>query len=56
MTLNNVTIFKDIKETDAPFYRDANVILERIKNGASKDLVKRIRQEKDKAERNELKK
>lgn len=56
MTLNNVTIFKDIKETDAPFYRDVAVILERIKNGASKDLVKRIRQEKDKIERNELKK
>lgn len=56
MSLNNITIFKDIKETDAPFHRDALFILERIKNGSSKDLVKRIRTEKDKTERNELKK
>jgi len=51
-----VTIFKDIKDTDAPFHRDVSVILKRIKDGASKDLVKRIRTEKNKTERNELKK
>ena len=51
-----VTIFKDIKDTDAPFHRDVSVILSRIKDGASKDLVKRIRTEKNKTERNELKK
>lgn len=56
MSLNNITIFKDIKETDAPFHRDVLVILERIKNGSSKDLVKRIRTEKNKNDRNELKK
>ncbi len=53
---HNVTIFKNIKETSTPFHRDAAVILARIKEGASKDLVKKIRAEKRKAERNELKK
>lgn len=53
---HTVTIFKNIKETETPFYRDVAVVLERIKNGASKELVKRIRTEGDKTERNELKK
>lgn len=53
---NIVTIFKNIKETSTPFHRDATVILSRIKDGTSKDLVKKIRSEKRKAERNELKK
>tara|TARA_R110000803_G_scaffold56959_3_gene114677 strand:+ start:14098 stop:16521 length:2424 start_codon:yes stop_codon:yes gene_type:complete len=52
----NVTIFKNIKETEAPFHRDVAVVLNRIKEGATKDLVKRIRKETDKSERNELKK
>ena len=51
-----ITIFRNIKTTDAPFYREVEGIIERIKNGASKELVKRIRLEKRKAERNELKK
>lgn len=55
-TQHPVTIFKNIKDTDAPFYRDVRVILERIKEGATKELVKKIRIEKDKGERNELKK
>ena len=53
---STITIFKNIKETDAPFYRDVTVALDRIKNGSSKDIIKRIRQCKDKSERNELKK
>jgi hypothetical protein len=53
---STVTIFKNIKETDAPFHREVEHILERIKNGTSKDLVKRIRTEQKKSERNELKK
>jgi len=53
---SNITIFKNIKETDAPFHRNVEHILERIKNGASKELVKRIRKEQRKSERNELKK
>ena len=51
-----VTIFKNIRETDTPFFRDVNKILDRIKEGATKEVVKRIRAEKGKAERNEIKK
>lgn len=58
MTSNeqNITIFKNIKETDTPFYRPIDTILSRIKDGSSKELVKKIRAEKNKSERNELKK
>ena len=54
----NVTIFKSIKDTDTPFFRDIRQILLRIKDGSetTKDLVKRIRLEKRKPERQELKK
>jgi len=51
-----VTIFQSIKDTSTPFYRNVGVILGRIKSGASKELVKKIRAEKRKPERNELKK
>ena len=51
-----VTIFKNIKETDTPFFREVDTIIERIKKGASKDLVKKIRKEQDKGIRNSLKK
>lgn len=54
--VHQVTIFQSIKDTSAPFYRNVGVILGRIKSGASKELVKKIRAEKRKAERNELKK
>ena len=50
-----ITIFKDIKVTSQPFYRDVHVILKRIQEGASKDLVKKIRAEKNKEARNLLK-
>ena len=53
---STITIFKNIKETDTPFYRDVTVALDRIKDGSTKDIIKRIRQCKDKGERNELKK
>ena len=56
MDSKNVTIFKNIKETATPFHREVSVVLQRIKDGASKELVKGIRQEKDKSARNELKK
>jgi len=52
----NVTIFKNIKETSTPFHREVSKILERIQQGASKEVVKKIRLEKRKNERNELKK
>tara|TARA_R100001460_G_scaffold65034_1_gene105377 strand:- start:47191 stop:49572 length:2382 start_codon:yes stop_codon:yes gene_type:complete len=50
-----ITIFRNIKDTDQPFYKDINYILHRIRDGASKDLIKKIRSEKDKTRRNELK-
>ena len=53
---NTVTIFKNINETKAPFFRDVTTILERIQKGASKKLVLSIRKEDDKGKRNELKK
>jgi hypothetical protein len=53
---SNVTIFQNIRDTDTPFFRPVNKILERIKSGATKELVKKIRTESNKAERNELKK
>jgi len=54
----DVTIFKSIRDTDTPFHRDVRLILNRIKEGteSTKDLVKRIRLEKRKPERQELKK
>jgi len=52
----NVTIFKNIRETSTPFHKNVMIILERIKEGANKDLVKSIRGEKNKSDRNELKK
>ena len=50
-----ITIFKDIKDTSQPFYREIEVVLKRIREGASKDLVKKIRAEKNKENRNLLK-
>ena len=50
-----ITIFKDIKDTSQPFYRDVSTIIERIKEGASQDIVRSIRAEKDKSKRNQLK-
>ena len=51
-----VTIFKNIRDTETPFHRSVAFVLTRIKEGASKDLVTRIRKENDKALRNEIKK
>ena len=53
---HQVTIFQSIKDTSTPHYRNVGVILGRIKSGSSKDLIKKIRTEKNKLERNELKK
>jgi hypothetical protein len=51
-----VTVFRSIIDTSTPFIRDVQVVLDRIKDGKSKDLVKAIRKEKDKSKRNEIKK
>jgi hypothetical protein len=53
---STVTLFRNIVETATPFHRPVDVVLQRIKEGATKDLVKRIRSERNKTERNELKK
>ena len=50
-----ITIFKDIKDTSQPFYRDVGIIIERIREGASQEIVRAIRSEKDKEKRNQLK-
>ena len=51
-----ITIFRNIKETSAPFFRDIDFVFDRIKNGKYKDLIGQIRTESDKTKRNELKK
>lgn len=53
---STVTLFRNIVDTATPFHRPVDVVLQRIKEGATKDLVKRIRAERNKTERNELKK
>lgn len=52
---NIVTIFRNLKETDTPFHKNVLSVLERIKNGDSKELVQSIRSEKNKDQRNLLK-
>ena len=42
-----ITIFKDIKETSQPFYRNVEIIIKRIREGSSKDLIKKIRSERN---------
>ena len=39
MEESNITIFRNIKDTSTPFYRDLKSILERIKEGTSKELI-----------------
>ena len=56
MSQHTITIFRSILDTSAPFFRDVSVVIDRIKEGKSKDLVKKIRSEKDKSKRNEIKK
>jgi hypothetical protein len=52
----NVTIYKNINQTNAGYVRDINFILSRIKECKSIDLLNLIRNESDKSKRNELKK
>jgi hypothetical protein len=51
-----ITIFRNIMETATPFHKGVDVVMNRIKEGKSKKLVQLIRKEKNKSERNELKK
>lgn len=50
-----ITIFKDIKDTSQPFYKDVSIIIKRIQEGSSQEIVRAIRLEKDKEKRNQLK-
>jgi len=50
-----VTIFKSVKDTSVPFYRDVDFVLNRIKEGSSRELIEKIRKEKDKELRNKIK-
>ncbi len=53
-----ITLFRDLKQTDKPFYLPVEKVLDRIKNGSSKELCDKIRQYEgpdNKAKRNELK-
>ena len=51
-----VTIFKNIQEINTPFYKNVDVIFDRIKNGNSKELIEGVRNEQDSSLRNDLKK
>jgi len=51
-----LTIFKNIKSTSTGFDRTPGFIFDRIRNGASKELIEEIRSKETKTEKNELKK
>jgi hypothetical protein len=46
--MSQVTIFHSIKDTTAPFHRDIDMILYRIKEGKSREVINAIRKEKNK--------
>jgi len=50
-----VTIFKNITSTEAPYYRNVEDIVNRIKVGKTKALIEAIRSKSTKSERNDLK-
>ena len=51
-----ITIFQNIKTIDAPYHSPISFVLDRIKDGNSKEPCEQIRAESDKKKRNELKK
>lgn len=54
--MGKVTLFKSISTTNDPHHVSLKKVLDRIKKGNQKDLIKKIRGIKDKAGRNVLKK
>lgn len=54
--MSNVTVFKDLYSLNNPKYVDIDYVLQRIKEEVCQDLVYNIRQEKDKSNRNIIKK
>lgn len=51
-----ITVFRNIFDTTDPLHIDVVEILKRIKDGNSKDIVEKIRLEKDKDQKGEIKK
>lgn len=49
-----VTIFKNLAQTNTPFFKEIDVILDRIRNGSSKETVLKVRSNKETA--NDVKK
>jgi hypothetical protein len=50
-----ITAFRNIRSTNTPYYISIEKSYERIRQGKSKDLIEKIRNEKDKERRNQLK-
>jgi hypothetical protein len=50
-----VTVFSHVRNTDQPFYRDIMYVLERIRSGSSRNLIKEIRESGTQQEQYELK-
>lgn len=44
-----ITIFKNLAQTNTPFFKDISFILDRIKNGVSKETVLKVRANKETA-------
>lgn len=53
--MGKVTIFKTFRDVDKPSYTNLRAVLEGIKNGAKKELIEKIRSEKDDAVISKLK-
>lgn len=53
--MGKITIFKNISETNTPFFRNIEDIFKRIRIGVSKKLILRLREEKDKEKSDQLK-
>jgi len=54
--MSNVTVFKDLYSLNSPNYVDIDYVLQRIQEEVCSELVSKIREEKDKSNRNILKK
>lgn len=50
-----VTIFKNLSQTNTPFFKDIDYILNRIKIGTSKEIVDKVRLQQTKEESDEVK-
>ena len=51
-----ITYFQTINDTDKPYHLDISRALDRIKDGASKEIIDQARKERDKDSRNKIKK